>query len=235
MSHIPTPEGCKNVITPPGRTRESRHRDGRDSAHEPRQPPTRPMNVVARAARATMRDEAGVRCTSRQRNTHSTESREVRYLWHPWCGRSVTVYETLTKGGQPVCRCGVDDQRNDRSLEVPAWMFESALCDHLRVVEAPCVDGQALIALTTVLQTARRAAVLEAQHDSVIAAGGADATVQPPSTSLATDAVSSAAFPPALSDAAAGHPGQGHSPAGPNAPPAGRSVARLRRGAGGAS
>ena len=98
--------------------------------------------------------------------------REVRYLWHPWCGRSVTVYETLTKGGQPVCRCGVDDQRNDRSLEVPAWMFEPALCDHLRVAAAPCVDGQALIALTTVLQPARGADALEAQHDSVIAAGG---------------------------------------------------------------
>ena len=145
-----------------------------------------------------MLDGAGVRCRSRQRNTHSTESREVRYLWHPWCGRSVTVYETLTKGGQPVCRCGVDDQRNDRSLEVPAWMFEPALCDHLRVAAAPCVDGPALIELTTVLQTARRADVLEAQHDSVIAAGGADATVQPPSTSLATDAVSSAAFSPAF-------------------------------------
>jgi hypothetical protein len=58
--------------------------------------------------------------------------------------------------------------------------------------------------------------VLEAQHYSSIAAGGADAPVQPPSTSLATDAVSSAAFPPALSDAAAGHPGQGDSPAGPD-------------------
>jgi hypothetical protein len=67
------------------------------------------------------------------------------------------VYEALTKGGQPVCRCGVDDQRNDRSLEVPAWMFEPALCDHLRVAEASCVDGQALIELKTVLRTALRA------------------------------------------------------------------------------
>jgi hypothetical protein len=99
----------------------------------------------------------------------------------------------------------------DRSLEVPAWMFEAALCDHLRAAAAPCVDGQALIELTTVLQPARGADVLEAQHDSVIAAGGADATVQPPSTSLATDVVSSAAFPAALSDAAAGHSGQGDS------------------------
>ena len=85
--------------------------------------------VVAPVARATAPDVADARCTSRQRNTHSTESRQVRYPWHPWFGRSVTVYEALTKGDQPVCRCGVDDQRNDRSLEVPAWMFEPAACD----------------------------------------------------------------------------------------------------------
>ena len=77
-------------------------------------------------------------------------------------------------------------------------MFEPALCDHLRVAEAPGVDGQALIALKTVLQTARGADVLQAQHDSLIVAGGADATVQPPSTSLATDPVSSAPAPPAF-------------------------------------
>jgi hypothetical protein len=64
--------------------------------------------------------------TSRQRNTHSTESREVRYPWHPWFGRSVTVYEALSKSGHRVCRCGFDDQRNDRSLEVPTWMFDSS-------------------------------------------------------------------------------------------------------------
>src|SRR5688572_17483462 len=83
--------------------------------------------------------------------------------------------------------------RNDRSLEVPAWMFEPALCDHLRVAEALRVDGQALIELKAVLQTALRADVLEAQHYSLTANGGADATVQPPITSLATDAVSPAA------------------------------------------
>ena len=32
-----------------------------------------------------------------------------------------------------VCWCGFDDQRNDRSLEVPTWMFEPAACDHLRL------------------------------------------------------------------------------------------------------
>ena len=37
--------------------------------------------------------------TSRQSNAHSTESREIRYPWHPWCGRSVWIYSTVVKGG----------------------------------------------------------------------------------------------------------------------------------------
>jgi hypothetical protein len=137
------------------------------------------------------------------------------------------VYEALTKGGHPVCRCGFDDQRNDRSLEVPAWMFESAACDHLRLIDTPFVDGQALIELKTVLQTALHAGVLQASHHS-FTPGGADATVQTPITSLATDPVSSAASPPLLPATAAGHPRKNDSSAGPTAPPARRSEAPRR-------
>src|SRR5215813_1622633 len=93
-------------------------------------------------------------CTTRQRNTHNTESREVRYPWHPWFGQLVTVYESVTKGGRPICRCGIEDQRNDRSVEVPAWMFEPTACDHLRLTATPFVNGQALIDVKAALQTA---------------------------------------------------------------------------------
>src|SRR4029453_6592017 len=56
------PVGCENLITPPSRTRESPHRDGRDGEHEPREPSMRPMEVVAQVVRETMLDEADVRC-----------------------------------------------------------------------------------------------------------------------------------------------------------------------------
>ena len=78
---------------------------------------------------------AGARCTTQQRNTHSTESREVRYPWHPWFGRMITVYATLTKGGHPLCRCGLDDQHHERSLEVPTWMFEPVACERVRLAD----------------------------------------------------------------------------------------------------
>jgi hypothetical protein len=138
------------------------------------------------------------------------------------------VYEALTKGGYAICRCGFDDRRNDRSLEVPAWMFEPAACDHLRLIATPFVDCQALIELKAVLQTALRADVLQAPHHSLTAPGGADATGQRPIPSLTTDPVSSPATSPAVSEAAAGHPGTDHSTARPTASPAGRSAARLR-------
>jgi len=166
--------------------------------------------------------------SSRQRNTHSTESRQVRYPWHPWFARSVTVYEALTKGGHAICRCGFDDQQDGRSLEVPAWMFEPAACDHLRLTATAFVACPALIELKTALQTALRTDVLQASHQSLIAPGGADATSQTPMPSLATDPVSSAAIPAALSDAAAGHSGTDDSTARPAASQTGRSAARSR-------
>ncbi len=146
---------------------------------------------------------------SRQRNTHITESREVRYRWHPWFGRVATVYEALSKGGHPVCRCGFDDQRNDRCLEVPAWMFDPASCDPLRLTTTPIVDCRALLELKTVLQTARRAAESQAQPHVVHATGGTDVTVPPPITTRPTDSLSSSAATAAISGPAVGHPGQG--------------------------
>src|SRR5262249_59369652 len=92
----------------------------------------------------------------------------------------------------PVCRCGVDDQRHDRLLEVPAWMFEPAGCDQLRLAGTPIVDCQALSDLKSLLEAARRGDVFQAQHRSLSAVGGADATIESSITRLATDAVFSA-------------------------------------------
>src|SRR5438105_15859488 len=74
---------------------------------------------------------------SRQPNTHSTELRELRYPWHPWFGRAVTIYEVLVKQGHSVSRCGLEEERHRLSLEVPTWMFEPAACGRLRVMAVP--------------------------------------------------------------------------------------------------
>jgi hypothetical protein len=123
--------------------------------------------------------EADARCTTRQRNTHNTESREIRYPWYPWFGRAVTVYEVLTRCEQTVCRCGLDNERHHRSLEVPLWMFESAACSHLHLTSTPVVDGNALVEVQALLRLAAPgdAYVLQARHRSLTSAGGADVAV----------------------------------------------------------
>ncbi len=104
--------------------------------------------------------------TSRQLNTHNTESREVCYPRHPWYGRSVTVYETLVKNGRAMCRCGVDENQDVRYL-VPQWMFDPAACCRMHKTAVPVVGCEALRDLRALLRDAalsHRDIVLQAQH-----------------------------------------------------------------------
>jgi len=66
--------------------------------------------------------------TSGQSNTHNTESREIHYLRHPWCGRSVWIHGKVVKGGRGVYRCSLEQNHEARLFEVPQWMFESGAC-----------------------------------------------------------------------------------------------------------
>src|SRR5438128_10435496 len=148
---------------------------------------------------------SGCRTRSRQPNTHSTELRELRYPWHPWFGRAVTIYEVLVKQGHSVSRCGLEEERHRLSLEVPTWMFEPAACGRLRVMAVPAVNCDALSAVQTLLRTTARSDpgdVLEAQHRSLPVAGGADAPVRWPTEPLATHVVSPPRLAPGVFDAA---------------------------------
>jgi hypothetical protein len=155
---------------------------------------------------------------SRQRNTHNTEFRDVCYPWHPWFGRAVAVYEVLVKQGQSVCRCGLEEERNRRAIEVPTWMFEPAACRRLRLMHEPAVNCDALRGVQALLRIVPRSnpsGVLQAQHRSLPAAGGADAPVPDPSATLATDPVSSRTLTSVVSHIPPRHPGEDGSVAGP--------------------
>ncbi len=146
------------------------------------------------------------RCTSRQSNTHITESREVLYPWHPWYGRSVWIYQTLTKNGAAICRCGLSQTPNSRALEVPQWMFDSAACSRTRITPSVAVTGAALLELKELLSRVRpgkSAVVLDAQHRSLLCAGGADAVCNEFTTSGPAPAVSPDLQGPSLGGVAA--------------------------------
>src|SRR5262249_16227861 len=89
---------------------------------------------------------------SRQPNTHNTEWRNVCYPWHPCFGRTVAVYEVFIKRGQSLGRCGLEEERNGRSVEIPAWMLEPATCCRLRMMAVPTVNCDALLALKALLR-----------------------------------------------------------------------------------
>src|SRR5467141_845787 len=112
-------------------------------------------------------------------NTHSTESREIRYPWHPWCGRSVWIHRKVVKGGRAVYRCSLEPNHEARLSEVPQWMFESGACCQVHSAEKPAVNCAALLDLKLLLHHTRspaRTIVLQAQHSSS-PGGGADAKI----------------------------------------------------------
>jgi hypothetical protein len=174
---------------------------------------------------------------SRQLNTHSTEFRDVCYPWHPWFGRTVAVYEVLVKQGQSVSRCGLEEERNRRAIEVPTWMFEPAACRHLRLMPEPAVSYDALRGVQALLRIVPRSdprGVLQAQHRSLPAAGGADAPVHDPPATLATDPVSSRTLTSVVSHITPRDPIEDGSTVGTVAPGARRPLGRGRPRTGGA-
>jgi len=96
------------------------------------------------------------RCyTTRRRNAHGTDVREILYQWHPWAGRRVHVHETVERVGANIIRCSIGGSTSERCLEVPAWMFDRGVCAAVRFDTAPHVDIGALIDLEKLLRATR--------------------------------------------------------------------------------
>jgi hypothetical protein len=128
-------------------------------------------------------DAAG--CTTEGHNTHKTGFREVRYRWHPWHGQSVVVRGESRRGNLVVLQCVRDGLPECRTLEIPEWMFDAAVCGEMRSTQLPHVECAALLALKYLLSAASGPSqrdVVQAQHHAGIA-GGADeeAIAVPPS------------------------------------------------------
>src|SRR5215831_11190328 len=101
------------------------------------------VRAVIPASLALARDEDANDDTSRQSNTHSIESREVRYPWHPWCGRTVWIYQSLRKHGEGILRCRVEQDPRGSLQEVPEWMFDTA-ASQIQIAKIPAVGCEAL-------------------------------------------------------------------------------------------
>jgi hypothetical protein len=77
--------------------------------------------------------------TTKQPNTHNTESREVLYpwhAWHAWHGRSVWIHQAMVKNGVAIFHCGLE-QAALRLLQVPQWMFDRTICRGMHLAPTP--------------------------------------------------------------------------------------------------
>ena len=187
------------------RTRRS---GGGDHPHgEARQPPNEAMVEVRAAACAAHLGaayERVQRCTSRQQNAHITESRVVLYRWHPWHGRSVFIFGTVTKGEQAVFRCALEPADAARPLEVPQWMFDAAACCRVVLAATPSVSVEVLRELDQLISAVSLPSgpeVLQAEHLSLRDSGGACARRK-----RSTITRSAGALSPAADNAAVGEP-----------------------------
>ena len=93
-------------------------------------------------------------CTTRLKNTHGTDFRELLYRWHPWFGLRVGVHEAIERSGEVVFRCSLSGTDVDRWLEIPAWMFERSACAWVRVAADAHADLAALMALAELVRHA---------------------------------------------------------------------------------
>ena len=129
-------------------------------------------------------------CTTEGSNTHKTDTREVRYAWHPWYQRRVLVHGIRKRTGAIVLQCTLEE-REFPVLELPEWMFDLGTCSYLNIAAAARVNCGSLRALKTLLESVVRAdaqAVVEAQHHP-FPSGGADARQTDKNTDRAIQAV----------------------------------------------
>jgi len=66
----------------------------------------------------------------------------------------VAVCGESRRGSLVVLRCVRDELQGCRTLEIPEWMFDAAVCGHMKSTELPHVDCAALLALKHLLWAA---------------------------------------------------------------------------------
>src|SRR5215831_9714990 len=99
---------------------------------------TRPSSAI---------DAYDSRCTTKQPNTHNTESRKLLYPWHPWHGRSVWVHRTMVKNGIAIFFCSLEKIATAGLLEIPQWMFDAAAYYEMHLAPTPAIYIETMLDL----------------------------------------------------------------------------------------
>jgi len=117
--------------------------------------------------------------TTLQFNAHDTETRTVCYPWHPWYGHTIAIRAARAKRDQAICHCQLEHDVRLKSLEIPQWMLDPAICTAMRRRETPVVSSEALLNLKALLvhtTVCGDSAVVQNQSHSMSTKGETDAT-----------------------------------------------------------
>jgi hypothetical protein len=154
---------------------------------------------------------SALRCTTQRHKTH-VSSLELCYPWHPWYGKPVLVLAAIERYDRVVFRCCLEKDTSGRSLEIPQWMFDRAVCSRMRLATTAVVDLGQLARLRALLHGTNARPnrdPIEDQHRSSNTKGDADAAHKTSASDRTTGTLSTAAETALLAD-----PAGGSSPAG---------------------
>jgi hypothetical protein len=148
----------------------------------------------------------------------------------------VLIRGTLKRRDRVVFRCTIEDDASKKSLEVPQWMFDRAICCGMRLVDTPVLGVCELRALKALLGHASvttSADLLQDQHFLSTPKGDVDAKTEKSSPDSSAGPLSSTSNPPPVVNATVANPAAHDSTAGTPAARTPRKTARLRHRKGG--
>ena len=111
------------------------------------------------------------------------------------------VHATFVKRGRAVAHCSLEEVQPFRILEVPLWMLDGAACCKIRTARSGVANIESLRELKALLDCAKdtdRAYGIQAQHQYLVDAGGADVNVAESTGIRSTPVVCSSASQAAL-------------------------------------
>ena len=174
--------------------------------------------------------------TTQQHKTHISKYQKVYYPWHPWYGHSVLVRGSLTRRDRVVFRCTIEDDASKKSLEVPHWMFDRAVCCGMQLVDTPVLGVCELRSLKALLGHARVTTsddLRQDQHYLCTLKGDVDAKTTKSSRRSSAGPISSTSNHTSVVNATVANPAAHDSAAGTNTARTPRKTARLRHRKGG--
>jgi len=67
----------------------------------------------------------------------------MQYPWHPFFGKTFDIHLHFARASTETYRCRPSGRPEQMRLDMPVWMFDSALCSTMKLSEKPycCLDS----------------------------------------------------------------------------------------------